>query len=207
MVVRLFSLAGVALLASSALVSCASNPSVASYAAQSDDTARLRIALGKGNIPRTGAGDGMTALLHTAADCSAPQTLDAVYTIDALPSDHDPNRRSHRKSGQLAMPLGEYDGLEVEELLVDAASDRLVALQFSTLLAGPFGAFTRCNIALEQDFEAGRDYEIVGRFDSPTSCSAVVNEIVAGADGARRVQLASVNNVDNPLPDACFVKL
>ena len=206
MAVRLCLLAGAALLACAAIGASASKSSVANYAAEGSDAARLRIALGKGNVPRTGAGDGMTAFLHTNNDCSAPQVLDAVYTLDKGPGDHAPDRRNHRKSGQLNMPLGEYDGLEVRELLIDAAPEQLVVLQFSVLLVGPIGAFSRCNIALDQDFEAGRDSGIVGRFDTPNSCSAVVNEIVAGSNGAERVLVASVNNEDNPLRNECFVK-
>lgn len=206
MAVRLSMLVGAALLAWTATGAGASKPSVARYAAQGENTARLRIALSKGNIPLTGAGDGMTAFLHTAGDCSAPQVLDAVYTIDQGPDRHDPARRSHRKSGKLNMPLGEYDSLEVKELLIDAAPGQFVGLQFSVLLGSAFGAFTRCNIALEQDFEAGRDYEIVGRFDTPNSCSATVNELIAGPDGAVRSRIASFNSADNPLNSACFVK-
>lgn len=188
------------------LAGCASNPSVPQYSASGGDTARLRVALSKGTIPLAGAGDGMTAFLHTTEDCASPVAMASVYTLDGAAADHSPDRRDHRKAGKLGMPLGEYDSLEVKELLVEAGSNRSVALQFSVLLAGAFGPFTRCNIALEQDFVAGRDYEIVGRFDSTSRCSAVVNELVAGADGAMRKQIASVNSQDNPLSPACFVK-
>ena len=188
------------------LAGCASNPSVPQYTASSSDTARLRIALSKGTIPRSGAGDGMTAFLHTTEDCATPSVLASVYTLDTGPAEHNPERRNHRKAGKLGMPLGEYDGLEVKELLVEAGEDQNIGLQFSVLLAGPLGAFTRCNIALEQDFVAGRDYEIVGRFDSVSSCSAVINELVTEAGNAMREQIASVNSQDNPLSAPCFVK-
>ncbi|WP_213268981.1 hypothetical protein [Hyphomonas sp.] len=148
----------------------------------------------------------MTAFLHTAQDCVSPAVIGSVYTLDPSPAEHSPDRRNHRKAGKLGMPLGEYDSLEVRELMVDAGADQNIALQFSVLLAGPIGAFTRCNVALKQDFEAGRNYEIIGRFDSTSSCSAVVNELVVGADGAAREQIMSVNSQDNPLPPACFVK-
>ena len=190
----------------SVFTGCASNPSVPQYASSGENTARLRIALSKGSVPVSGAGDGMTAFLHTTDDCTSPTALGSVYTLDNSSADHTPDRRDHRKAGKLGMPFGEYDSLEVEELMVDAGANRNIALQFSVLLAGPFGAFTRCNISLEQDFEAGRDYEIVGRFNSTSSCTAVVNELVVGASGAVRKQIASVNNQDNPLSSACFVK-
>lgn len=189
----------------SVLTGCASNPTVPQYTASGEGNARLRIALSKGNVPLSGAGDGMTAFLHASDDCVSPTVLGAVYTLDNRPADHSPDRRNHRKAGKLGMPLGEYDSLEVKELLVDAGAHRNIALQFSVLLAGPFGAFTRCSIALEQDFEAGRDYEIVGRFDSTSRCSAIVNELVAQDGGAARMQIASVNSQDNPLSAACFV--
>ena len=198
--------AAAALVLFAALAGCASTSSVPQYTASGTDTSRLRIALSKGTIPLSGAGDGMTAFLHTTEDCASPTALASVYTLDNGPADHDPARRNHRKAGKLGMPLGEYDGLEVRELLVDAGKDRNIALQFSVLLAGPLGAFTRCNIALEQDFVAGRDYEIVGRFDSVSSCSAVVNELVTEEGGATRKQIASVNSQGNPLSPACFVK-
>jgi hypothetical protein len=197
---------GPALLAILAIGGCASNPSVPSYSHESEDTARLRIALSKGSVPRTAAGDGMTAFIHTQEGCSLPKVLGAVYTLDEGPGRHDPARRNHRKSGKLNMPLGEYDSLEVEELLIDASPDQSVVLQFSVLLGGPFGAFTRCGISMEQDFEAGRDYEIIGRFDTPNSCSAVINELVAGDDAVERVQIAEVDDKLNPLSPACFVK-
>jgi hypothetical protein len=189
-----------------AIAACASTSSVPQYAANGSETARLRIALSKGTVPRSAAGDGMTAFLHNTDDCASPSALSSVYTLDNGPSDHDPDRRDHRKAGKLEMPLGEYDGLEVKELLVEAGEDQSLALQFSVLLAGPIGAFTRCNIALQQDFAAGRDYEIVGRFDSVNSCSAVVNELVSEAGGTTRKEIASVNSRDNPLSPACFVK-
>ena len=189
-----------------ALSGCASNPNVPSYAPQSQETARLRIALSKGAVPRTAAGDGMNAFIHTTNDCSTPKVLGAVYTLDEGAERHNSKRRNHRKSGELNMPLGEYDSLEVEELFIDAGSDQSIVLQFSVLLAGPFGAFTRCGISMEQDFEAGRDYEIVGRFDTITSCSATVNELVTEANGTERIKIATVNNKANPLSAACFVK-
>jgi hypothetical protein len=195
-----------ALVLFAALAGCASTSPVPQYAASGTDTARLRVALGKGTIPRSGAGDGMTAFLHTTEDCASSSALASVYTLDNGPADHTPDRRDHRKAGKLGMPLGEYDRLEVEELLVEAGEDKNIALQFSVLLAGPLGAFTRCNIALEQDFVAGRDYEIVGRFDSVNSCSAVINELVTEAGGATRKQIATVNSRVNPLSPACFVK-
>lgn len=193
------------LLVCAILTGCVSNPSPPDYAAQSEDTARLRIALRKGTVPHTPAGDGMSAYHHTTEDCQSPTFLDAVYSLDASPADHDSDRRDHRRAGKLGMPLGEYDSLEVAELFVDAGADQEIALQFAVLLAGPFGPFTRCNIALEHAFEAGRDYEIVGQFDALNSCSAVVNELVTGADGASRKQIASLNNRDNPLSEACYV--
>jgi hypothetical protein len=189
-----------------AFAGCASTSSVPQYTASGTDTARLRIALSKGNVPRSAAGDGMTAFLHTTDDCASPTALASVYTLDNGPANHDPAHRNHRKAGKLGMPLGEYDGLEVRELLVDAGTDRNIALQFSVLLAGPIGAFTRCNIALEQDFAAGRDYEIVGRFDSLSSCSAVINELVSEDGSPARKQIASVNSLSNPLNPTCFVK-
>lgn len=188
------------------LTGCASNPSVPQYVASGEGTARLRIALSKGTVPASPAGDGMTAFLHTTENCLSPAVLGSVYTLDGSPAEHTPDRRNHRKAGKLGMPLGEYDSLEVKELIVGAAAGQNIALQFSVLLGGPLGAFTRCNVSLEQDFEAGRDYEIVGRFDSTSSCSAVVNELVMGAAGAARKQIASANSQDNPLPPACFVK-
>jgi hypothetical protein len=194
------------LIAAASSPGVAAKPSVPQYAAQGSDTARLRIALSKGSVPSTGAGDGMTAFLHSADDCRSPRVLGAVYTLDSAPAKHDPARRSHRKAGKLGMPLGEYDSLEVKELAVDAHPNQVIAVQFSVLLGGAFGAFTRCTLALEQDFEAGKDYEIVGRFDAPTSCSAVVNELVADPDGFVRSQIASFNSADNPLDSACFVK-
>ncbi|MEQ9317354.1 MAG: hypothetical protein RLN72_16000 [Henriciella sp.] len=206
MTIRVRTQAAAAALATLLAAGCASS-SVATYAAQGSDTARLRIAIAKGAVPQSGAGDGMNAFLHTSEDCLAPQVLGAVYTIDSDASRHDATRRSHQKAGKLDMPLGEYDSLEVEEVLVDAGAGQDIALQFSVLLGGPLGAFTRCNIALEQDFEAGRDYEIVGRFDTPQTCSAVVNELVVDADGAAsRVQLNSVSNATHPQNPACFVK-
>lgn len=195
-----------ALIVLTVLASCASNPSVPDYVASGENTARLRVALSKGTVPQTQVGDGMTAFLHTTEDCVSPTALASVYTLDSRAEDHTPDRRNHRKAGKLGMPLGEYDSLEVRELLVDAGPDRNIALQFSVLFGGPLGAFTRCNIALQQDFVAGRDYEIVGRFDSVSSCSAVVNELVTEASAAVRKQIASVNSQDNPLSPACFVK-
>jgi hypothetical protein len=195
-----------ALLVLLAFAGCASTSSVPQYAASTSDTARLRIALSKGTVPQTSVGDGMTAFLHTAEDCSAPAALASVYTLDSGPAEHTPERRNHRKAGKLGMPLGDYDGLEVKELLIEAGPNKSVALQFSVLLAGPLGAFTRCNISLEQDFVAGRDYEIVGRFDSLSSCSAVVNELVSEDGGPARKQIASVNSQSNPLNPTCFVK-
>lgn len=203
---RVSTLAGVILFSTSTAAGCASNPAVPGYSVQSADTARLRIALSKGAVPRTAAGDGMTAFLHTTEDCQSPRVLGAVYTIDDGPDRHDPARRNHRKAGELDMPLGEYDSLEVDELLINAGPDRQIALQFSVLLAGPIGPFTRCNISLKQDLAATRDYEIVGRFDTPTSCSAVVNELVAGPDGVERLQIAAVDHQANPLSPECFVK-
>ena len=188
------------------LTGCASTSSVPQYVASGEGTTRLRIALSKGTVPASPAGDGMTAFLHTTEDCVSPAVIASVYTLDRSPEEHSPDRRNHRKAGKLEMPLGEYDSLEVQELNVDARADQNIALQFSVLLGGPLGAFTRCNVALKQDFEAGRNYEIVGRFDSTSSCSAVVNELVVGADGAARRQIVAVNSQDNPLPPACFVK-
>lgn len=203
---RLSALVGSIILTTATVVGCASNPAVPGYTAQSENTARLRVALSKGTVPRTAAGDGMNAFLHTTDDCQSPQVLGAVYTLDDGPERHDPSRSNHKRSGELNMPLGEYDRLEVDEIRIDAGPDQRIALQFSVLLGGPFGAFTRCNISLEQSFDAGRDYEIVGRFDTTTSCSAVVNELVSSPEGVERVQVAAVNNQDNPLNSACFVK-
>ena len=185
---------------------CATGSSIPHYMPQGDAKARLRVALSKGQVPQSAAGDGMTAFLHTNAECTAPNVLGAVYNLDDGPKKHDASRSNHNRAGALNMPLGEYTKLEVKEMLIDAGKGQDIALQFGVLLAGPFGAFTRCNIVLKQDFEAGRDYEIVGRFDTPTSCSAVVNELVAEDQGVTRQQIASVNNVDNPLSPACFVK-
>ncbi len=148
----------------------------------------------------------MTAFLHTTEDCLSPRVLGAVYTLDDAPAKHDPELRNHRKAGKLGMPLGEYDGLEVKEIRLNADQNQLIAVQFSVLLAGAFGPFTRCAIALEQDFEAGKDYEIVGRFDTLSSCSATVNQLVAGPDGPVRSRIASFNSADHPLSNACFVK-
>lgn len=189
-----------------AFAGCASTYSVPQYAVSTSDTARLRVALSKGTVPQTSVGDAMTAFLHTAEDCSAPAALASVYTLDSDPAQHTPERRNHRKAGKLDMPLGEYDGLEVKELLIEAGPNQSIALQFSVLIGGPPGTFTRCNVSLEQDFFAGRDYEIVGRFDSLTSCSAVVNELVPEDSGPLRNQIASANSLSNPLNPTCFVK-
>jgi len=180
--------------------------SLPQYTPGSSDTARLRIALSRGNAAPTRVGDGMTAFLHTTQDCSASSALASVCTPDSGSSEHTPERLSHRKAGKLGMPLGAYDGLEVKELLIEAGPNQTVALQLSVLLAGPLGAFTRCNISLEQDFVAGRDYEIVGRFDSLSSCSAVVNALVSEDGGPARKQIASVNSLSNPLNPTCFVR-
>ena len=188
------------------VVGCATTSSVPPYAAQGTEQARLRIALAKGAVPQSGAGDGLTAFLHQTEDCLSPVVLGAVYTIDASADRHDPARRGHSRSGALNMPLGNYDSLEVKELVTDAGQAQDIALQFSVLLAGPFGAFTRCNIALNQDFEPGKDYEILGTFDTPTSCSAVVNELVPAATGATRKAVSRVNNISNPLSAACYVQ-
>ena len=194
-----------ALVCSTAIAGCATSPSVPDYTATGEDTARLRIALNKGAVPPTAAGDGMNVFLHTTSDCTAPQVLGAVYTLDQN-AEQDEKRRSRGKAGELDMPLGEYDRLEVDELLIDAGKDKSMAVQFAVLLGGPFGAFTRCNIALEQTFEAGKDYEIQGRFDTTTSCSAVVNELVEGSDGWTRKEINRVNSRRNPLSQACFVQ-
>ncbi len=198
--------ATVAVLVCATIAGCASSSSVPRYAPMGEEKARLRIALSKGEVPRTAAGDGMTAFLHHTDDCTSPSVLGGVYTLDDGPAGHDKNRRNHNKAGELGMPLAEYDNLEVKEMLVDAGVEQDIALQFSVLLAGPIGAFTRCNIALEQEFEAGRDYEIVGRFDTINNCSAMVNELVAGESGVTRQPITRVNNADNPLSPACFVK-
>lgn len=185
---------------------CASTSSVPQYMTSTSDTARLRIALSKGAVPQTSVGDGMTAFLHSTEDCTSPAALASVYTLDSGPEEHSPERRNHRKAGKLGMPLGEYDGLEVKELLIEAGPNQIIALQFSVLLGGPLGAFSRCNVSLEQEFVAGSDYEIVGRYDSLTNCSAVINELVSEDGAPVRKQIASVNSQDNPLNPTCFVK-
>lgn len=180
------------------LVSCASIPD---YELISSDTANVRFALEKGNFPPLANGvidmeETLIAYIYDAGTCENQRRVEKLY----MPS------VKKRGTGDLSMPLSDYAKNSLHETRMDANLTQRVTLQFAYLRGGPLAPIERCNVSKDMRFQAGKNYEFVGTFETAGICSVKLNELTVDDGQAVRRLVETLTPETHPLDEACLVK-